>query len=63
MIDLPPPVSKHEEIEILAYRIYEDEGKPEGRAEEHWARAEEFVHAQQLAIAAASEKSEGAGSE
>ena len=57
MIDLPPSLTEHEEIENLAYRLYEDEGKPEGRADEHWARAEQFVHAEHLAIASSSEKS------
>lgn len=28
-----------EEIAKLAYRYYEEEGRPEGRAEEHWHRA------------------------
>ncbi len=36
MIDLPRPLTEQEEIESLAYRLFEDEGKPEGRAEEHW---------------------------
>jgi hypothetical protein len=58
MIDLPPSLTEHEQIECLAYHLYEDEGNPDGRADEHWARAEEFVHAQRLAIAASSEKSE-----
>ena len=56
MIDWPCPLTEHEEIESLAYRLYEDEGKPEGRAEDHWAKAEEIVHAQRSAIAAASEE-------
>lgn len=30
-----------EEIARLAYRYYEKEGRPEGRAEEHWRRAQE----------------------
>lgn len=28
-----------EEIRSVAHKIWEDEGKPEGLAEEHWARA------------------------
>ena len=28
MIDLPRPLTEQEEIENLAYRLYEDEGKP-----------------------------------
>jgi len=33
-------VSEHEQIADLAFRIYEQDGKPEGMAEEHWLRAE-----------------------
>ena len=53
MIDLPPAPTEHEQIEELAYRLYEDEGKPNGRAGEHWARAEEIIRSQRLAIATA----------
>lgn len=59
MIDLPPPITEHEQIESLAYRFYEEEGRPDGRADEHWARAEQFICAEHLAIASSSEKSEG----
>ena len=58
MIDLPPSLTEHEQVESLAYRLYEDAGKPDGRADEHWARAEEFIHSQRLAIASSSEKSD-----
>jgi hypothetical protein len=34
---------KTEAIARLAYRFYVEDGKPEGRAKEHWARAEEFL--------------------
>jgi hypothetical protein len=61
MIDLPPALTEREEIESLAYRLYEDEGKPEGRAEEHWAKAEEFILAQRRAVAASAEDSENRG--
>jgi DUF2934 family protein len=30
----------HEEITVLAQRFYEAEGRPEGKAMEHWLRAE-----------------------
>jgi hypothetical protein len=56
MIDLLRPLTEQEEIQSLAYRLFEDEGKPEGRAEEHWAKAEEFIRAQRLAIAGDSEE-------
>ena len=58
MIDLPPPVTEYEEIERLAYRLYEDEGEPDGRADEHWARAEEIIRCQRLAIAASAAEEE-----
>ena len=58
MTDLPPSLTEHDQVESLAYRLYEDEGKPDGRAGVHWARAEEFIHAQRLAIAASSEESD-----
>lgn len=30
----------HEEIAILAYQMYEEEGRPHGRHQEHWNQAE-----------------------
>jgi hypothetical protein len=56
MIDLPPSLTEHEQVESLAYRLYEDEGKPDGQADEHWARAEQFIHAERRAIASSSGK-------
>lgn len=32
------------EIAALAQRFYEEEGRPEGRAQEHWMRAEREFH-------------------
>jgi copper chaperone CopZ len=32
-----------DEVAKLAYQFYLEDGKPEGRAEDHWARAEEFL--------------------
>ena len=32
---------KREEIARLAHRYYEEEGRPDGRADEHWLRAEQ----------------------
>ncbi|MBF0325700.1 MAG: DUF2934 domain-containing protein [Alphaproteobacteria bacterium] len=32
-------------IRQLAHQIWEDEGRPEGREDEHWLRAEEMVAA------------------
>jgi hypothetical protein len=42
-------LSEQEQIEKLAHRIYEDEGCPEGCAQEHWARAERIIHEQRIA--------------
>lgn len=33
----------HDDIAHLAYRYYEEEGRPEGCAEEHWHRAEQVL--------------------
>lgn len=36
----PPLV---DDIARLAFQFYEEEGRPEGRAEEHWRRAEQTL--------------------
>ena len=36
----------HEKIRARARRMWEQEGRPEGRAEEHWARARRQVDAE-----------------
>jgi Protein of unknown function (DUF2934) len=61
MIDLPPSLTEREQVERLAYYLYEDEGRQDGRAAEHWARAEEFIQSQRLAIAASAEKPQADG--
>jgi hypothetical protein len=33
-------IDEEAEIAALAYRFYEEEGRPEGRASDHWLRAE-----------------------
>ncbi len=38
--DSPNGTNAEAEIARLAYRYYEEEGRPEGKAEEHWLRAE-----------------------
>ena len=35
--------TKHRMIESLAYYIYLTEGRPEGRAWQHWLEAEELI--------------------
>jgi hypothetical protein len=37
------PTDLHERIRARAYLLWEQEGRPEGRAEEHWLRAEAEV--------------------
>ena len=37
-------VEYENEVAALARRFYEEEGCPEGRAAEHWVRAEAEVH-------------------
>lgn len=39
------------EIEELAYRIWEQEGRKEGHANEHWRQAESLLQAQRLSAA------------
>ena len=43
MNDLPRHLIEDKEIRSLAYRLYEDAGRPEGRADEHWATAEQII--------------------
>lgn len=38
--------NKDEKIRLRAYQIWENEGRPEGRAEDHWRRAEDEVGGQ-----------------
>jgi hypothetical protein len=38
-----PPAVDEESVSALARKIWEDEGQPEGRAEEHWLKAEEML--------------------
>jgi hypothetical protein len=37
---------KEQRIREIAYSLWEEEGCPEGRADEHWAAAEAIVDAQ-----------------
>lgn len=39
-------VDQEAEISDLAYRFYEEEGRPEGRASDHWLRAEREIRKQ-----------------
>jgi hypothetical protein len=43
----------HDDVARVAKQIWEDEGCPEGKAEEHWQRAEEHLRNGQAKPAAA----------
>lgn len=47
---MEPNAIRHEEIARLAFQIYEEEGCPEGKTAEHWARAERAIREQRVAI-------------
>jgi len=53
MNDNPRPT---EEIAALAYRIWEEEGRPEGKSDEHWARAQRCLREQRVPLPDLSEK-------
>ena len=36
-----------DEVRVLAHRLWEDDGRPMGSADEHWYRAEEMLHSGQ----------------
>jgi hypothetical protein len=36
----PKELLRHQAIARLAYQIYEEEGRPEGRSLEHWLQAQ-----------------------
>jgi hypothetical protein len=40
---MAPRKRSHEEIAQLAYALYEKEGKPDGKALEHWFNAESMM--------------------
>jgi hypothetical protein len=39
-------LAREERIRAIAYALWEEEGRPEGRAEEHWYRACELIDAE-----------------
>lgn len=41
--DVAAPAPNAPEIQALAYRYYLEEGRPEGRALDHWVRAEQTL--------------------
>ena len=40
----------HEDIAALAYALWQEQGRPEGKHEEHWLRAEEKLTAKALRL-------------
>ena len=42
----------YEEITLMAQRIYEEEGRPAGRAEAHWLEAERRLRQEAATVAA-----------
>ena len=36
-------IDREARIQAIAYTMWEDEGRPDGRSEEHWLRASELV--------------------
>jgi hypothetical protein len=51
------PGSREEQIKAMAYRLWLEEGCPEGRAEAHWFQAIELVGATTAATPAVKPKS------
>ncbi|NJM29008.1 MAG: DUF2934 domain-containing protein [Rhizobiales bacterium] len=42
-LDLDAETNLEEQKRLIAYQLWEDEGRPEGKAEEHWSRACELA--------------------
>lgn len=51
-------LTEQEHIAIMAHRIYVEEGRQEGKAAEHWARAERAVREQRVPVPSATEANE-----
>lgn len=41
-------MSREEQIRLIAYRLWEEEGRPQGRHLDHWLRAESIWREQQI---------------
>jgi Protein of unknown function (DUF2934) len=46
-IEDTPEMSTEDRIRAAAHQLWEDEGRPEGRADDHWNRACEMIAAQE----------------
>jgi Protein of unknown function (DUF2934) len=51
---------RDQRITEMAHKIWEEEGRPEGQAEAHWARATAIVDAEVLAEKPAAKKAKAA---
>ena len=47
--DMANSTNRDQRITELAHRIWEEEGRPDGQAEAHWARAVAIIDAEALA--------------
>lgn len=47
---IPSGLPSYEEIELRAYFLYEEEGRPEGQSVRHWLTAEESLRAEAAVI-------------
>jgi hypothetical protein len=47
---MAPSEFSDEQISEVAKRIWEEEGRPDGKAEDHWSRAKSELHEQQIEI-------------
>lgn len=52
MIEHPDQTNneREERIRLLAYRLWEEEGHPEGKAEEHWQKASAIIFAEENSL-------------
>jgi Protein of unknown function (DUF2934) len=49
-MNVPNEYPTHDDIAALARKFWEEEGQPEGKAEEHWQRAEAELRQYQQAV-------------
>lgn len=55
-----PGEDREQRIRELAYAIWEQEGRPEGRSERHWETAEKAVEAMERAEVVVTMRADGA---
>jgi hypothetical protein len=57
-----PDFDREDRVRALAYRLWEEEGQPEGMAEEHWRRAAAILDAEETESEAPAEREDPPGS-